>query len=245
MEILALSIAFICFMLMSFFFIMILIYQKRNRELTSRIKNTPVVKCPKCGYMFAAGYSGQKYEVRLTVGDKTSVHGWANEPNGGVIAERAAEVPGGTKIEVFPVGGKKPVYSMSKKPKTQNIHKAGEAADNLKNGKIIHHDFSRKKVGDNPEPPKVNPLEPEFSDLKINNLVKLPGESAIDKVPEYIKNQKLFFDNYTKSTMLMGDWSGETWIFYKHPAGNWVSLRKANEDDIDKVNKLFTIKKDG
>ena len=40
---------------------------------------------------------------------------------------------------------------------------------------------------------------------------------------------------------MIKQWGDELWIFFKHPDGQWVSMRKATEDDIAKVRNLFTV----
>lgn len=41
-----------------------------------------------------------------------------------------------------------------------------------------------------------------------------------------------FYDRYRGEMMYVteGEWKG--WLLYKHPDGQWVSLRKATEDDM-------------
>jgi hypothetical protein len=41
--------------------------------------------------------------------------------------------------------------------------------------------------------------------------------------------------------LMIKQWGDELWIFFKHPDGQWVSMRKATEDDIAKVRNLFTV----
>ncbi len=50
-----------------------------------------------------------------------------------------------------------------------------------------------------------------------------------------------FYDATTGLTMKYaypekenGGWGG--WLFYKHPDGQWVSLRKATDDDLGRIN---------
>ena len=47
-----------------------------------------------------------------------------------------------------------------------------------------------------------------------------------------------FFDAISNRQMILVA-EGESfagWLCYRHPDGQWVSLRKANEDDIAKIN---------
>ncbi len=47
----------------------------------------------------------------------------------------------------------------------------------------------------------------------------------------------IFFDNASKRQMLLVG-EGEAyagWLCYKHPDGHWVTLRKATEDDREKI----------
>lgn len=43
-----------------------------------------------------------------------------------------------------------------------------------------------------------------------------------------------FHCNGHQRRMMLKDWGkdGEWWLFYQHPDGQWVSLRKATEDDV-------------
>lgn len=45
----------------------------------------------------------------------------------------------------------------------------------------------------------------------------------------------------THGELMMKQWGGEMWLFFKHPDGQWVSMRKATEDDSAKVRDLFAI----
>lgn len=49
-----------------------------------------------------------------------------------------------------------------------------------------------------------------------------------------------FFDDNSGRQMLYvyldaPQWSG--WLFFKHPDGHWVSMRKATEQDVAAINK--------
>lgn len=60
------------------------------------------------------------------------------------------------------------------------------------------------------------------TDLKLP-LVDPPGTS--------------FFDANTGRNMRLvtaGEWKG--WIVYRHPDGGWVSLRRATQDDLARIN---------
>ena len=41
--------------------------------------------------------------------------------------------------------------------------------------------------------------------------------------------------------LMLQYWGDDMWLFRKHPDGQWVSMRKATDDDIAKVAELFTI----
>ena len=46
-----------------------------------------------------------------------------------------------------------------------------------------------------------------------------------------------FFDAASERFMrLMYDGPYAGWIFFRHPDGQWVSLRKATDDDMDRIN---------
>ena len=45
-----------------------------------------------------------------------------------------------------------------------------------------------------------------------------------------------FYDAASGRQMMLGTWGDEKWMFYKHPDGQWVSLREATDDDIHRVN---------
>lgn len=54
-----------------------------------------------------------------------------------------------------------------------------------------------------------------------------------------------FFDNDSGREMLLvaedeqqEGWRG--WLFYKHPDGQWVSLRKATDNDIMAINQAMS-----
>lgn len=36
--------------------------------------------------------------------------------------------------------------------------------------------------------------------------------------------------------MLLREWGGRPWLFYKHADGHWVSLREATQDDLDNLH---------
>ena len=40
-----------------------------------------------------------------------------------------------------------------------------------------------------------------------------------------------FFDRKSGREIMVRDWGGEPWLFYRHPDGQWVSLRKAKEEE--------------
>jgi hypothetical protein len=40
---------------------------------------------------------------------------------------------------------------------------------------------------------------------------------------------------------MLQQWGDDMWLFRKHPDGQWVSMRKATDDDIVKAAELFTI----
>lgn len=43
-----------------------------------------------------------------------------------------------------------------------------------------------------------------------------------------------FFDQASNREMLIKNWSdGRPWLFYKHPDGDWVSLRAATDEDME------------
>ena len=45
-----------------------------------------------------------------------------------------------------------------------------------------------------------------------------------------------FFDKASRRVMkLVTDGQFKDWIVYKHPEGQWVSLRKATEDDLKRL----------
>ena len=44
-----------------------------------------------------------------------------------------------------------------------------------------------------------------------------------------------FYDAASNRQMMLGTWGDEKWVFYKHPDGQWVSLRKATDDDVTRV----------
>ena len=42
-----------------------------------------------------------------------------------------------------------------------------------------------------------------------------------------------FYDQASERQMLLKKWHDDNlWLFYKHPDGQWVSLRKATDDDL-------------
>lgn len=47
----------------------------------------------------------------------------------------------------------------------------------------------------------------------------------------------LEFYDAKQGLMKLDYWSNgeEPWLFYRHPDGQWVSLRRATKDDIDKL----------
>jgi len=45
----------------------------------------------------------------------------------------------------------------------------------------------------------------------------------------------------THGELMMKQWGEDLWVFYKHPDGQWVSMRKATDDDKAKVRELFAI----
>lgn len=51
-----------------------------------------------------------------------------------------------------------------------------------------------------------------------------------------------FYDKASKRTMRLvyedGPWNG--WLLYKHPDGQWVSLRKATEEDWNAVGNAIS-----
>lgn len=42
--------------------------------------------------------------------------------------------------------------------------------------------------------------------------------------------------------VMLKTWDGVPWLFYKHPGGQWVSLRKATSDDIEAVLNIAGLK---
>lgn len=52
----------------------------------------------------------------------------------------------------------------------------------------------------------------------------------------------LFYSATLGKEMMLKNWEGEPWFFYKHPDGQWVSYRKASERD---VSVLIKMQKDG
>lgn len=59
--------------------------------------------------------------------------------------------------------------------------------------------------------------------------------SEVSAWPKGIK----FFDVNSNKEMLLceekGGWN--QWLFYKHPDGQWVSIRKATELDLEKLKR--------
>ncbi len=45
----------------------------------------------------------------------------------------------------------------------------------------------------------------------------------------------------THGELMLQHWGDDMWLFRKHPDGQWVSMRKATDDDIAKVAELLTI----
>jgi hypothetical protein len=45
----------------------------------------------------------------------------------------------------------------------------------------------------------------------------------------------------THGELMVKQWGEDLWVFYKHPDGQWVSMRKATDDDKAKVRELFAI----
>ena len=46
----------------------------------------------------------------------------------------------------------------------------------------------------------------------------------------------MYFDDAKRGLMKLEQWGDELWLFYKHPDGQWVSLRKATDEDLDKLD---------
>jgi hypothetical protein len=52
-----------------------------------------------------------------------------------------------------------------------------------------------------------------------------------------------FFEMGSKHELLLvveGSWAG--WLLYRHPDGQWVSLRKATQDDLAKIEQRIANK---
>ena len=51
-----------------------------------------------------------------------------------------------------------------------------------------------------------------------------------------------FYDTATMREMKLDYWSGkeggDPWLFYKHPDGQWVSVRKPTTADIEKLEAM-------
>ena len=50
----------------------------------------------------------------------------------------------------------------------------------------------------------------------------------------------LYFYDQASDRMMKLEWWGtpkQLWIFYQHPDGQWVSLRVATSDDIQRLNR--------
>ena len=47
-----------------------------------------------------------------------------------------------------------------------------------------------------------------------------------------------FIDKNQGEMILVSEGEYEGWLCYRHPDGQWVSLRKATEDDIKKVGEM-------
>ena len=77
---------------------------------------------------------------------------------------------------------------------------------------------------------------------KNGNQIRMTGKAANDffksptRSPD-LKGQKFFSQSRKQEMMLVQDdsseWNG--WLVYKHPDGQWVSLRKATDADISEL----------
>jgi len=54
-------------------------------------------------------------------------------------------------------------------------------------------------------------------------------------------DQGIEFDG-NNGPALLKTWGGNPWLFYKHPDGQWVSLRQASERDVEDVLKIAGLK---
>ena len=48
-----------------------------------------------------------------------------------------------------------------------------------------------------------------------------------------------FYDQATRRTMKLDYFPGtkDTWLFFRHPDGQWVSLRRTSESDLDALEQ--------
>jgi len=55
-----------------------------------------------------------------------------------------------------------------------------------------------------------------------------------------LKNGEEFLDLASGRQMLVKNWSGQTWYFYKNEhTGDWVSLRPVDEEDMQQLNAAY------
>ena len=55
------------------------------------------------------------------------------------------------------------------------------------------------------------------------------------KEATYTGQEILFYSPILSKEMMLKNWEGEPWIFFKHPDGQWVSYRQASERDISEL----------
>ena len=53
-----------------------------------------------------------------------------------------------------------------------------------------------------------------------------------------------FYSQTYKKEMKIEKWGGDFWLFYKHPDGQWVSLRKASDSDYKEIEKAEISQRD-
>jgi len=67
------------------------------------------------------------------------------------------------------------------------------------------------------------------------------SEDSRSELPDLLDGKQ--FGCRSHGELMLKKWGedGEMWVFRKHPDGQWVSMRKATDDDMRKVEKLFSI----
>lgn len=73
--------------------------------------------------------------------------------------------------------------------------------------------------------------------------MKPEKEIKYPEIPEYIK-YPIVFEDAKLGIAMIGTWNNEQWVFAVHPAGNWITIRRATSIDptfITPLNKPETV----